>query len=51
MQDNALVECADWTKAQALADDFSLDQLKGDLDELARQCVPALLERFQGGYH
>jgi hypothetical protein len=51
MEDNALVECADWKKAQALADDFSLDQLKGDLDGLARQCVPALLERFRGGYH
>lgn len=51
MQDNALVECADWKKAQALADDFSLDQLKRDLDGLARQCVPALLERFRGGYH
>jgi hypothetical protein len=51
MEDNALVECADWAKAQALADDFSLDQLKRDLDELARQCVPALLERFRGGYH
>jgi hypothetical protein len=51
MEDNALVECDDWKKAQALADDFSLDQLKGDLDGLARQCVPALLERFQGGYH
>ncbi|MBE0540184.1 MAG: MarR family transcriptional regulator [Verrucomicrobia bacterium] len=51
MEDNALVECADWKKAQALADDFSLDQLKRDLDGLARQCVPALLERFRGGYH
>ena len=49
--DNALVECADWAKAQTLADDFSLDQLKRDLDGLARQCVPALLERFRGGYH
>lgn len=44
MEDNALVECDDWKKAQALADDFSLDQLKRDLDGLARQCVPALLE-------
>jgi len=51
MADNALVECADWKKAQALADDFCLDQLKRDLDGLARQCVPALLERFRGGYH
>lgn len=51
MEDNALVECADWAKAQALADDFSIDQLKRDLDGLARQCVPALLERFRGGYH
>jgi hypothetical protein len=51
MEDNALVECADWTKAQTLADDFSLDQLKRELDGLARQCVPALLERFRGGYH
>jgi hypothetical protein len=51
MEDNALVECADWAKAQALADDFSLDQLKRDLDGLARQCVPVLLDRFRGGYH
>ena len=51
MEDNALVECADWKKAQALADDFSLDQLKGDLEGLARQCVPGLVERFRGGYH
>jgi hypothetical protein len=51
MEDNALVECADWVKAQRLADDFSLEQLKRDLDGLARQCVPALLERFRGGYH
>jgi hypothetical protein len=51
IEDNALVECADWTKAQALADDFSLDQLKGDLAGLARQGVPALLECLQGGYH
>lgn len=51
MADNALVECADWEKARAPADDFSLDQPKRDLDGLARQCVPALLERFQGGYH
>ncbi len=50
-QDNALVECTDWKKAQALADDFSLDQLKRDLDGPARHCVPALLERFRGGYH
>jgi len=42
MADNALVECADWNKARALADDFSLDQLKRDLDGLARQCVPTL---------
>ena len=51
MEDNALVECANWAKAQELADDFSLDQLKRDLDGLARQCVPALLDRFRGGYH
>jgi hypothetical protein len=51
MADNALVECADWKKAQILADDFSLDPLKRDLDGLARQCVPALLERFRSGYH
>lgn len=50
-EDNALVECSDWKKAQSLADDFSLDQLKRDLDGLARQCVPVLLERFRGGYH
>jgi len=50
-EDNALVECDDWQKAQTLADEFSLDPLKRDLDGLARQCVPALLERFRGGYH
>lgn len=51
MEDNALGECADWKKAQALADDFSLDQLQRDLDGLARQCAPALLERCRGGDH
>lgn len=51
MEDNALVGCEDWKKAQELADDFSIDQLKRELDGLARQCVPALLERFRGGYH
>lgn len=39
MEDNVLVGCDDWNKAQALADDFSIDQLKADLDWLARQCV------------
>lgn len=48
---NAMVEGADGAKAQTLADDFSLDQLKRDLDGLARQCVPALLDRFRGGGH
>jgi hypothetical protein len=51
LEDNALVECGDWKRAQVLADDFSLDQLKGDLEGLARQCVPGLVERFRGGYH
>jgi len=51
MEDNARVECADWAKAQTMADDFSLDQLKRDWDGLARQCVPARLDRFRGGYH
>lgn len=51
MEDNALVGCEDWKKAQELADDFSIDQLKRELDGLARQCVPALLKRFRGGYH
>jgi hypothetical protein len=49
MADHALVECADWTQAQTLADDFSLAQLKRALDGLARQCVPVRWDRFQGG--
>lgn len=51
MEDNAMVECGDWQRAQSLADDFSIDQLKRDLDGLARQCVPMLWERFCSGYH
>jgi hypothetical protein len=33
-----------------LADDFSIGRLHGDLNALARTCVP-WLKRFSSGYH
>lgn len=50
LEDNALVEIADWTSAQALADGFSIQALHADLDALARQHVP-FLRQIPGGYH
>ena len=50
MTDNAFVEIADWSRAQQLADGFSIGALQADLDALARQCLP-FLHRFPRGYH
>ena len=50
MEYNALVEIADWNKAQVLADAFSLQALNADLNALARQYVP-FLKRFPSGYY
>ena len=50
LEDNALVEIADWLAAQTLADGFSIQALHADLDALARQYVP-FLPQFPSGYH
>lgn len=50
MADNALVGCADWAKAQALADALDPRALHTQLDQLARQCCPAAAY-FKSGYH
>ena len=50
LEDNALVEIADWPAAQTLADGFSIQALHADLDALARQYVP-FLSQFPSGYH
>ena len=50
MADNSFVQCDDWARAQALADDFDIQALHRDLDQLAAQCVP-FLQRFPAGYH
>ena len=42
MADNAFVEIADWPAAQAIADQFSIQALHGDLNALALQYVPFL---------
>jgi hypothetical protein len=49
LEDNAFVEIADWGRAQAMVEGFSITALQQDLDELARQCVP-VLDQFRGGY-
>jgi hypothetical protein len=50
MEDNALVEIADWKQAQALADAFPIQALNADLNALARQHVP-FLKQFPSGYY
>jgi len=48
--DNAVVECADWERAQALADAFPVPRLHQVLDELAEQFCP-VLDHFGVTYH
>ena len=50
MADNAFAKCADWGRAQALADELSPKDLHGWFDELARICCPPV-KRFLNGYH
>jgi hypothetical protein len=50
MEDNAIVELADWQRAQELADQFQVDDLLRDLNTLARLCVPVLAEYPKGYY-
>lgn len=44
------MQCDDWGKAQALADDFDIQALHRDLDKIAARCVP-FLARFPAGCH
>jgi hypothetical protein len=48
--DNAFSACADWPRAQALADAFDPRSLHAELDVLARQCCPVVAQ-FPNGYH
>lgn len=48
--DNAVVECADWERAQALADAFPVQRLHQVLDELAAEFCP-VLDHFGVTYH
>jgi hypothetical protein len=50
MADNAFAQCADWGRAQALADGLDPKDLHGWFDELARICCPPV-KRFLNGYH
>ena len=50
MADNAFAKCADWGRAQALADGLNPKDLHGWFDQLARICCPPV-KRFVNGYH
>ena len=50
MADNAFAKCADWGRAQGLADGLNPEDLHGWFDELARICCPPV-KRFVNGYH
>ena len=50
MADNAFAKCADWGRAQALADGLNPKDLHGWFDQLARICCPTV-KRFVNGYH
>jgi hypothetical protein len=48
--DNAFVECADWTRAQALADAWDPHRLHRQLDRIAATYCP-VLRHFPAGVH
>jgi hypothetical protein len=48
--DNALSQCGDWNKAQALADSLDARGLHDKLKELTRLCCP-VSSQFPNGYH
>ncbi len=50
LRDNAFLDIADWARAQALADGFSVRQLHRLLDRFAQQYCP-VLRHFRAGYH
>jgi len=50
LRDNAFLDVAQWDRAQALADGFSLRRLHRLLDRYARQYSP-VLRHFRAGYH
>jgi hypothetical protein len=50
LADNALSQCADWKRAQALADGLDPRQLHDKLKELTQQCCP-VSNQFPNGYH
>lgn len=50
MADNALSQCGDWKRAQALADGLDPRQLHDKLKELTALCCPAS-HQFPNGYH
>ena len=50
LADNALSACADWPRAQALADALDPQALHAELDALARLCAP-VVAHFPNGYY
>jgi hypothetical protein len=50
MADNAFAQCADWARAQALADGLNPKDLHGWFDQLVQICCPPV-KRFAQGYH
>lgn len=50
MQDNAIVECADWKRAQELAERFRVQQWEKKFQELAARFCP-VVKKFNRGYH
>ena len=50
MADNALSQCADWKRAQELADSLDPRELHDKLKELTQLCCP-VSNQFPNGYH
>jgi hypothetical protein len=50
MEDNAFVECADWKRAQELAQSFQVSRWEQKFHELAARFCP-VVEQFTHGYH
>ena len=50
-QDNAFVDCADWERAQQLADHFPTCELHDTLDALAERFCPVFKQLGQEDYH
>lgn len=50
MEDNAFVECADWKRAQELAQSFAVSRWEQKFHALAARFCP-VVEKFTHGYH